>query len=58
MSNILEILDKTNRKIHLSRERWKHITTEHPEITNPQEIEQAISNPLKTLLSDRDSSVV
>ena len=28
------VLDKTGRKIHLTKERWKHITTKHPYMTN------------------------
>ena len=27
MNNVLEVKDKTGRKIYLSKERWKHITS-------------------------------
>lgn len=57
MANIFEIKDKTNRKIHLSKERWSHIRIEHPEITDVEEIKQVLINPIKILQSDRDSSV-
>jgi hypothetical protein len=30
---IFECLDKSGRKIHLSKERWTHINEEHPEIS-------------------------
>jgi len=30
---IFEVKDKTKRKIYLTKERWSHITVEHPEIT-------------------------
>ena len=29
---IFEIIDKTGRKIKLTKEQWKHIKREHPEI--------------------------
>ncbi len=48
MEIVFEIKDKTGRKIHLSEERWKHITIIHSEMNNYlEEIKQAIENPLK-----------
>jgi hypothetical protein len=48
MEHVFDITDKTGRKIHLSKERWEHITTIHSEISNYLgEIEQIIKNPLK-----------
>jgi len=45
---ILEITDKTDRKIHLSKERWSHITTLHSGMANYlEEIKQTLVNPLK-----------
>ena len=45
---IFEIKDKTGRKIHLSDERWRHITITHFEMTNYlDEIKIALENPLK-----------
>ena len=57
MSFIFEIVDKSRRKIRLPKERWKHIRIEHPEITEPEEIEQVLTNPIKILPSDRDPKV-
>ena len=57
MDKIFEIVDKTGRKIYLSKERWKHIATEHPEITNMEEIKQVLAAPTKILPSDRDPNV-
>jgi len=30
---IVEWIDKTERTIYMTSERWSHITTEHPEVT-------------------------
>ena len=57
MDNIFEVVDKTGRKISLSKERWKHITIEHPEISNYNDLINVIENPDKVLESDRDSKV-
>ena len=48
MDFIFETIDKTGRKIHLSKERWSHITFTHSEMSNYlEEIKQSITNPLK-----------
>lgn len=57
MDVIFNTTDKTGRSIHLSKERWKHIRTEHGKIVEPEEIEKVIINPLKITKSDRDPSV-
>ena len=54
---IFEVTDKTGRKIHLSKERWKHIREEHPEIVEFEDIKQTINLPDKITQSDRDSTV-
>lgn len=44
--NIFEIIDETGRKIHLSKERWKHIILKHPDLNNKlEEIRQVLENP-------------
>ena len=48
MDKVFEIIDKTGRKIYLSRERWKHITTEHSKVTI-EHIEKTIVNPQKII---------
>lgn len=58
MDSIFEITDISKRKIHLSKERGgEHIRIEHPEIIEPEQIEQALKNPIKILPSDRDPNV-
>lgn len=45
---IFEIKDKTGRKIYLTDERWKHITTTHAEMANYlEEIKLSLEKPLK-----------
>ena len=56
-NKIFEVQDKTGRKIRLPKDRWNHIRIEHPEIIEPEEIEQALINPIKILTSDRDPNV-
>ena len=57
MSHVFEVTDKTQRTIRLSKERWQHIRTEHPEITEAEELKQALTHPVKIIQSDRDSAV-
>ena len=51
MINIFEIIDKTGRKIKLTKERWKHITSPvspHAYMTNYlEEIKQTLLEPNK-----------
>jgi|SRR3989344_4296169 len=45
--NLFELKDKSGRKIYLSKERWKHINQEHPEISPYlDELKEALENPL------------
>jgi len=37
---IFKIKDKSGREIHLSKERWKHITENHPKMSNLEKIEE------------------
>lgn len=44
--NIFVILDRQGRQIRLTAERWKHIATRHPELSNKiEEIKQTITTP-------------
>ena len=46
MDFVFEIIDKTGRKIHLSKERWNHITIKHPYISDRlEDIKNALINP-------------
>jgi hypothetical protein len=45
MQNVFEIIDKTGRKIRLTKERWNHIT-KHSYMTNYlEDIKKALENP-------------
>ncbi len=47
MNNIIfEILDKTGRKIRLTKERWSHINNHHPDMSDKiEEIKLALTKP-------------
>lgn len=46
MNYIFEIIDKSGRKIHLSKKRWgEHIKLEHPDINDASEIELVLKSP-------------
>ncbi len=52
MDNVFEVIDKTGRKIYLSKERWKHITIEHSNVTM-WHIEETIVNYQK-IITNKD----
>jgi len=54
MAHVFQVVDKTARKIHLSKERWRHIAKEHPQIRDVHEIKLTLLNPLKTTPSKHD----
>lgn len=57
MTFVFEIEDKTGRKIHLSKERWKHITQEHPEISSYiNDFELILKNPTKIVSPTQEIS--
>ena len=46
MNYVFEIVDKSGRKVHLSRERWKHITFKHKNMSDKLEnVKRALTNP-------------
>jgi len=48
MDTIFEIIDKTGKKIRLTKQQWEHITTTHGEMANYLEkIKETIKNPIK-----------
>ena len=57
MNHILEITDKSNRKIHLSKERWGHIRKRHPEVEDIEIIEQTLKNPDKITANFTDETI-
>ncbi len=55
MDWIFEIKDKSGREIHLSRERWKHIIHEHPEVSPYwEELKETLRNPLNIVPYEPD----
>ena len=61
MSNIFEIIDKRGKRIHLSKERWTHITSPispHAYMVNYlEEIKQTLEKPDKILEDDFSESI-
>ncbi len=57
MSFIFEIIDKSGRKIHLTKERWSHIRKKHYEVENYDIIEETIKKPDKITTIDIDETV-
>ncbi len=56
MNLIFEIIDKTGRKIHLSKERWSHITTIHSEMNNYlEQIKQTLIKPSKIVPHEKEN---
>jgi len=56
MDWIFEIEDITGRRIHLSKEQWSHINSDHPEISPyVEEMKDILRNPalVKTLNYDK-----
>lgn len=53
MSYMFELIDKANRKIHLTQERWKHIQKDHPDVQE-EEIKKAITSPVKIIMKNND----
>jgi len=48
MTYILEIIDKSGRKIRLTKRQWEHITTTHAEMGDYlEEIKRNLQNPIK-----------
>lgn len=47
MDFIFNIVDKTGRNIHLTKERWNHIVRKHPDMSDKtEEIKLTLTNPV------------
>jgi len=57
MQHVLSIVDKSGRLIHLSPERWQHITQEHPDIIHTQPLIDVLIQPLIIRTSHYDENV-
>ncbi len=46
MDYVFEVVDKSGRKIHLSKERWEHITVKHMNTSDKlEDVKRALTNP-------------
>lgn len=57
MPNIFEIVDKTGRKIILTSERWSHIRQKHGLVEEPEEIQQTILAPDKSIFIEEKNKI-
>ena len=59
MNNIFEVIDKTGRRIRLTKERWSHITAPislHPYMTNYlEEVKETLVHPSKIVIHSLDN---
>ena len=57
LMKLFQIVDKFFKKIYLTKERWRHISQEHPDIKNIEELEETLKNPVAVTVSDHDPDV-
>lgn len=57
MPNIFEIVDKTGRKVRLTKSAWTHIRIEHPNVESPEEISETLQKPDKIINDTREDVV-
>lgn len=55
MDIIFEIIDKTGRKIRLTKTQWSHIRMRHSDVSE-SEIQETLKNPQKII--EEDNNVV
>ena len=52
-SNVFEIIDKSKRRIRLTKKQWTHIITKHSYMVNYlADVEETIKNPVKIVPHD------
>jgi len=57
MLNVFEIVDKTGRKIKLTKRQWTHITTKHSDLSGKEEnIKMAVEKPDVVILQKFDNN--
>lgn len=52
MDSVLEVTDKTGKKIRLTKRQWTHIREDHPEVEDFEEIEETLRKPDKIIEND------
>ena len=53
MNHVFEVIDKTGRKIRLTKEQWEHIKRDHL-LVEEEEIKHTLINPLKITPKSRN----
>ena len=57
MVHVLDVIDRTGRRIYLPEPRWKHIAAKHPDVaTKLYEIENALRFPTTILPQELDKT--
>ena len=54
MEIILETIDKTGRKIRLTKKQWNYIRQHHTEVEDPEEIKETLQRPDSIILDERE----
>ncbi len=54
---VFEVVDKYERRIHLSKERWRHVRKKHPEVLDEGWVKETLLHPDKVTESHPDESV-
>lgn len=58
MNFVFEVIDKTRRKIRLTKDQWSHITRKHPQLSNHlEDIANTLRDPLKITKYSLDEDV-
>ena len=56
-AHVFVVTDKTGRRVRLTRERWRHIAPQHPDVTDIEELQRALVTPLLMRSSEHDANV-
>jgi len=56
MNIIFEVIDKSGRKIRLTKEQWSKIRKKHPEVENEELIKETLEKPTKITYHSYDET--
>ncbi len=57
MSNVFEIVDKSGRKVILTKDKWTHIRIVHSNVENSEDITETLQKPDKVIHDEREEVV-
>ena len=57
MEIIFEVIDKTGRRIRLTKKQWTHIRQRHPILNNYGDVKETIKNPIKIFNRDEETAI-